>query len=49
VENTDICAYRYHSKASEEYRALSGCDGAVPIETDGAEGTKYHIQHHQLL
>lgn len=29
----------YDSKASEEYRALSGCDAAVPTETDGGAGT----------
>ena len=40
VENTATCPYRYDSKASAEYRALSGCDASVPIETDGAEGTK---------
>lgn len=40
VEDSDTCPYRYDSKASEEYRALSGCDAAVPVETDGAEGTK---------
>ncbi len=40
TEDSDSCPYKYDSRASEEYRALSGCDGAVPIETDGAEGTK---------
>lgn len=40
VEASATCPYRYDSKASEEYRALSGCDAAVPIETDGGAGTK---------
>lgn len=40
TENSATCPYRYDSKASAEYRALSGCDASVPIETDGAEGTK---------
>ena len=39
VTETPDCPYRYDSKASEEYRALSGCDTAVPIETTGGSGT----------
>lgn len=40
MEDTDSCPYKYDSRASEEYRALSGCDGPVPVEADGAKGTK---------
>ena len=35
------CPYAADSAASREYQALSGCsDAAVPIEYDGAEGTR---------
>ncbi len=39
ITDTPDCPYSYDSKASEEYRALSGCDTAVPIETTGGSGT----------
>lgn len=39
VADTPDCPYSYNSRASEEYRALSGCDTAVPIETRGGPGT----------
>lgn len=40
VESTDNCPYRYDSRASQEYRDLSGCDASIPIETDGGAGTR---------
>jgi hypothetical protein len=40
IEDSDSCPYKYDSRASEEYRALSGCDAPVPTETDGEKGTK---------
>lgn len=34
------CPYRYDSAASREYRALSGCNSAIPVEMDtGRQGS----------
>lgn len=39
VPDSPDCPYRYDSKASEEYRAVSGCDSSIPTESNGGLGT----------
>lgn len=34
------CPYKSDSRASEEYRKLSGCDGSIPVEYDNGVGTQ---------
>lgn len=40
LQGSDACSYREGTKAHEAYKAISGCSGPIPIEKDGAEGTK---------
>ncbi len=34
------CPYSYDSRASEQYRLLSGCDASIPVEDDFGAGTQ---------
>lgn len=34
------CPYNYDSRASAEYRTVSGCDAAIPVETNFGSGTQ---------
>ncbi|GAX19817.1 hypothetical protein FisN_11Lh317 [Fistulifera solaris] len=40
ASQTSPCPYSYDSRASEQYRLLSGCDASIPVEDNFGAGTQ---------
>lgn len=40
AQQTLPCPYKFDSRASEEYRTISGCNAAIPVESDFGAGTQ---------